>query len=274
MKKKFVFGTALTFALVGMTACSATNATTLAIPTYEASTMMQLSSTPPTTTQQNIAPNEYETTEVITTVQLPATLLDDVSSRSDAEQIAFWDEFWQNNPDVLTIEFYDENGVVTMALMVSRPTPAAPAADNVYINDLDEALALHRADNLAEPTYLPDGFAFVHAWFSNFACPISNPDSDFSGGQLFVVFGNGAQHLALEIRYHPEDGGFDVWTSCENLEELTINGRNAIVGEGGLSIQVTHNVRYTFMTGGFAGLEGSTLSNEELIRIAESISLR
>jgi len=161
-----------------------------------------------------------------------------------------------------------------MALMVSRPTSAAQAADNVYINDLDEALALHRAGNLAVPTYLPDGFDFVHAWFSNFFCPISNPDSEFAGGQLFVVFGNGAQHLTLEIRYHPEDGGFDTWTSCENLEELTINGRNAIVGDGGLSIQVSHNARYTFMTGAFAGLEGSTISDEELVRIAESISLR
>ena len=57
-------------------------------------------------------------------------------------------------------------------------------------------------------------------------------------------------------------------TSCENLEEITINGRNAIIGGGGLSVQVTPSVRYTFNTG-----VNTAISYEELIRVAESISV-
>jgi len=212
------------------------------------------------------AANEYESAETITHIQLPVSVMEEMTTESDAN--AFWEYIKQNYPDVHTIEFYDETGEVIWALVTEH---SMADVDNIYLNDLDEAIALHKADNLAMPTYLPDGFVFERAWFSNFSCPISDPNAEFAGGQLFVVYGDGEQNLTLEIRYHPEDGGFDIWTSCENLEEITISGRNAIVGDDGLSVQVTHNARYTFMTGPFAGAEGSTISPEELVKIAESI---
>ena len=276
MKKKSVLGTTLALVLVSgiMTACSTTNAAELPTSTYEASTIampntaMAQVAYSSSSVQPSTVASGHDSTEIITTVQLSESFMDEVVRKSDDEQSAFWDDFWQSHPNVDTIEVYDENGEVVWALVTNR---FMADADNVYLSDLDEALALHRADNLDMPSYLPEGFAFERAWFSNFACPISNPNAEFAGGQLFVVFSDGAQNLTLEIRYHPEDGGFDVWTSCENLEEITINGRNAIVGGGGLSVQVTHNARYTFMTGAFAGAEGSTISHEELVRIAQSI---
>ena len=193
-----------------------------------------------------------------------------MAEKSEEEQIAFWEDLRQNYPDVYNIDIYDENGEVTWSLVTQS---ANDMVDPINIYDLDEALALHRADGLTIPTYLPEGFVFERAWFSSFSCPILNPDTEFAGGQLFLAFGTGKQSLTFEIRYHPEEGGFDTWTACENLEELVINGRNAIVGEGGLSIQIGHDVRYTIMTWGFAGAEGSEISNDELIAIAESIAL-
>jgi len=280
MKKKSVLVTLLALVLTGgiMTACSAANAATQPTPIYETpaiamtnTAVAQLAHVPPATAPPDTAKYENESNksaEVITHMQLPASLVDDLARQSDDEQAAFWSDFWQNHPDVYTIEFYDENGVVIWALVTDR---SMAEVDNMYLYDLDEALILHRADNLVMPTYLPEGFAFERAWFSGFSCPISNPDAEFAGGQLFVVFSDGEQSLTLEIRYHPEYGGFDVWTSCENLEEMTINGRSAIIGDGGLSVQVTHNVRYTFMTWPFAGAGGSAISNDELVRIAESL---
>jgi len=276
MKKKFVLGSVLVLTLVGgaLAACSTDTADiteTLSAQSYEIPAIsnmdiMPLAYTPPTVPQRDVEEYEQNDTEIITHIQLPASLLD--SLQSEDEQIAFWEDFRQNYPDVYHIEFYDENGDITMALVTQS---AHDVSEPIIINDLYEALSLHRAANLTMPTYLPEGFVFEHAWFSSFSCPISNPDSDFTGGQLFVVFGDGEQSLTLEIRYHPEYGGFDTWTACENLEEIIINGRNAIVGDGGLSIQVTSNARYTFMTWAFAGDEGSTISNSQLIRIAESI---
>ena len=277
MKKKSVLGIVLVLVLVAgvMTACSTANATILPASTYETpniampnTAVVQLAHLSSAAIQSDLTMHENESAEIITHIQLPESLIDDLSKQSDDEQAAFWEEFWQKHPYVYTIEVYDENGVVIWALVTDR---SMVEVDNIYLNDLDEARGLHRADDIAMPTYLPEGFAFERAWFSNFSCPISNPNAEFAGGQLFVAFVNGAQNFTLEIRYHPEYGGFDVWTSCENLEEITISGRNAIVGGGGLSVQVTHNVRYTFMTGPFAGAEGSKISYEELVRIAESL---
>jgi len=277
MKKKSVLVTVLALALAGgvMTACSTANAAMQSTPIYEEAstitvpnvTVMQAAYTP-SVVPPEVTANVYESAEIITHIQLPASLMDDLVRQSDEAQTAFWEDFWQNHPDVYTIEFYDENGVVISALVTDR---SMVEVDHIYLDDLDEALKLHRADNLVIPAYLPEGFAFERAWFSNFSCPISNPDDEFVGGQLFAVFGDGEQNLTIEIRYHPEEGGFDVWTACENIEEITINGRNAIIGDGGLSVQVTHNARYTLMTWSFAGAEGSAISNHELVRIAESL---
>ena len=266
MKKKSILGTVLSLGLAGlmMTACSTANAATLETQLTNGTP----SAVTTVNAQSNIMPlaATQENTEVITHIQRPTSLLDELVSQSDDVQIAFWDNLRQNYPDVYTIEFYDEDGVIVTALVIESPDQAAAP---VIINNLDEALALHKVDNLAMPSWLPEGFAFEHAWYPYSFCPISNPDSDNPGLQLFVVFSDGEQNLTLEMRYHPEHGGFDGWS---NLSEITINGRNAVIGDGTLSVQVTHNARYTFMTESFAGAAGSTISHIELIKIAESIS--
>ena len=281
MKKKKILGTILTLALVGgvMTACSASNATAPLEYSYQPpmvsasdAVVEPMAYAPaviqPTTETQHAETQEQESpepAEIITHVQMPASFVEELEEKSVEGQMAFWDEFFQAHPDVYTIEFYDEDGVVIWALVTSHNMAEV---ENFYFDDLDEALSLHRVNNLAMPTYLPEGFAFDRAWFGNFFCPITNPDFEYAGGQLFVAFTNGEETLTLEIRNHPEYGGFDTWTSCENLEEIIINGRNAIVGGGGLSVQVTSNARYTFFTG-----RNSTISYEELIKIAESIAI-
>jgi len=272
MKKKFILGTALVLAVGALAACSTAYAGISEAPVFETVYIPTPAavSYEYTYEYEYVYEYEHESTEVVTHIQLSQLLLDELAEKSEDEQIAFWEDLRQNYPDVYTIEVYDENGEVTWSLVTQS---ANDIVDPIHIYDLDEAMALHRADGVTTPTYLPEGFVFERAWFSSFSCPILNPDAEFAGGQLFVVFGDGEQNLTLEVRYHPEEGGFDVWTACENLEELVINGRNAIVGEGGLSVQVGHNVRYSFMTWAFAGSEGSAICNDELIMIAESIAL-
>jgi len=275
MKMKAAVKTALALVLVGgmLTACTSVSAATITtsvseVPPatiYNANLAQPLSTAKSMRTTQPEEDTNYNA-EIITHVQLPTSLLEDLMAMDDDAQIAFWEDFRQNNPYVYHIEFVNEDGEVTVSLMTARATDIA---DPVYIFDLDEALALHKASNLTMPTYLPEGFIFERAWFSNFSCPLSNPDTDYTGGQLFVVFGDGEQSLTIEIRYHYEENGFDTWT-CD-FEEITINGQNAIVGGGGLSVQVTPTARYTFMTWPFADAPGSTICYDDLIKIAKSV---
>jgi len=125
--------------------------------------------------------------------------------------------------------------------------------DPLILTDLDEAIALFPGE-VVLPTYLPEGFVFERARFS--ICPINNPGA---GGQMMVTFSDGEQSFMLEVRRQHERYGFDVWGA---VEEITINGKNAIVGDGGLSIHTCPEVRNTFL---------GTLDNDTLIRMAESL---
>jgi len=140
--------------------------------------------------------------------------------------------------------------------------------DPITFTNLSEALAIFPgAETPMMPTYLPEGFVFERAQFT--ICPINNPDVAGAGGQLFVTFSNGEQDLTLEIRKHSEEWGFDMWAG--DLEAITINGRDALVGGGGLSVQGTSEIRHTFFTMPFWDGAGSNLGYDDLIRMAESL---
>jgi len=133
--------------------------------------------------------------------------------------------------------------------------------DPLVLDDLDEALALFPGDESpVMPTYLPEGFAFERARFS--ICPINN-DLEHAGGQLVVRFSNGEESFDLEIRRQHERYGWDIWGA---VEEITVNGVDAIIGGGGLSIHTSPEVRNTFLSWGSFILDDATL-----IRMAESL---
>ena len=132
--------------------------------------------------------------------------------------------------------------------------------DPLVLYDLDEALALFPGDERpVMPTYLPEGFAFERARFT--ICPINN-DLEHAGGQLMITFSNGEESFMLEVRRQHERYGFDIWGA---VEEITINGRDALVGSGGLSIHTSPEVRNTFLA------SSADLDDATLIRMAESL---
>jgi len=134
-------------------------------------------------------------------------------------------------------------------------------ADPLVLYDLDEALALFPGnESPVMPTYLPEGFEFERARFS--ICPINN-DLEQAGGQLIVRFGNGEESFDLEVRRQHERYGWDIWGA---VEEITVNGVDAIIGGGGLSIHTSPEVRNTFLSWGSFILDDATL-----IRMAESL---
>jgi len=141
--------------------------------------------------------------------------------------------------------------------------------DPLNLTDINEALALFAGDEVPMlPTYLPEGFVFENAQFP--VCPINNPDEIGVGGQLYLTYGNGEQGFTIEIRKHPEAWGFDTWAG--GLEEITINERDALIGDGALSVQGTSEIRHTFMTWPMrTGSAGSDLGDDVLIRMAESL---
>jgi hypothetical protein len=130
--------------------------------------------------------------------------------------------------------------------------------DPLNLTDLGEALALFPEEAIV-PTYLPEGFVFERAQFP--LSPITNPELDHAGGQLILTFGNGEETFMLEIRRQHERYGFDIWGL---VEEITINGQEAIIGSGGLSIHTSPEVRNTFFGWG-------VLDDDTLIRMAESL---
>jgi len=133
--------------------------------------------------------------------------------------------------------------------------------DPLVLYDLDEALALFPGDESpVMPTYLPEGFAFERARFS--ICPINN-DLEHAGGQLVIRFGNGENSFELEVRRQHERYGWDIWGA---VEEITVNGIDAIIGGGGLSIHTSPEVRNTFLS-----WSSFILDNDTLIRMAESL---
>ena len=137
--------------------------------------------------------------------------------------------------------------------------------DPLILTDLDEALGLFRGEETPMlPTYLPEGFVFESAKF--FVCPISNPEVEHAGTQLFLTFGDGEQDFSLVITNNPEEWGIAVWGA---VEEITINGRDALVGSGGLSVQATAYTKYHFSINMLSG--GSDLDYDTLIRMAESL---
>ena len=142
-------------------------------------------------------------------------------------------------------------------------------SDPLTLTDLDKALSLFPGPETPMlPTYLPEGFAFESARFS--ICPINNPDVEGAGGQLFLTYGDGEQGFTIEIRKHSEEWGFDIWSS--DIEEITINGRDAIIGDGALSVQASSGIRHTFMTWPMlTGSAGSDFGDDVLIRMAESL---
>jgi hypothetical protein len=140
--------------------------------------------------------------------------------------------------------------------------------DPLTLDDLDEALALFRGDETPMlPSYLPEGFSFQSARYN--ICPINNPEA--GGRQLFITYGDGTQDFTIEIRYHPEEWGFDAWGS--GLEEITINGHKALIGSGALSVQASSGIRHHFMTWPMlgSGEQGSGIGYDELVRMAESL---
>jgi hypothetical protein len=135
--------------------------------------------------------------------------------------------------------------------------------------NLAEALdVFNGAERPMTPAYLPDGFVFEEARFQ--ICPIKNPDIEWAGTHMYIKYGNGEQAFNIEIREHKEEWGFDVWSS--DLEEITINGRDALIGDGSLSLQATANTRYTFSKKWYFGdRQASDLSYDDLIEIAGSL---
>jgi len=133
--------------------------------------------------------------------------------------------------------------------------------DPLVLYDLDEALALFPGEESpVMPTYLPEGFAFERARFS--ICPINN-DLEHAGGQLVIRFSNGEDSFDLEVRRQHERYGWDIWGA---VEEITVNGVDAIIGDGGLSIHTSPEVRNTFFSWG-----SFRLDDDNLIRMAESL---
>ena len=136
--------------------------------------------------------------------------------------------------------------------------------DPLVLYDINEAVAHFRGEEVPMlPAYLPEGFVFAEAEFP--VCPINNPDVEWAGGQLFLRFTSADEAITLEIRNHSEEWGFDIWAT--GLEEATINGRDALIGGGGLSVQVTSNTRYTFLIQG----ETSSVLYDDLVKMAESL---
>jgi len=132
--------------------------------------------------------------------------------------------------------------------------------DPLILTSLSEAVALFAGDEVPMlPTYLPEGFTFERARFS--ICPVNNADIEYAGGQLMIFYSNGDESFILEIRKQHERYGFDYWGG--NLEEITINGRTALIGDGGLSVHTSSQIRNTFFN-------AHNIDDETLIRMAES----
>jgi len=131
--------------------------------------------------------------------------------------------------------------------------------------DLDEALSILAIDNPMIPAYLPEGFAFDHAFFRD--DPIKTPDHPTAAKELNIIYSFGQNILQFTIAerdgmvwdIEAERDGVD-WDI--DLEEIEVNGYHGLIGGNGLSLQVG-NTMYFFSS--------MSMSYEQLIEIARSL---
>lgn len=105
------------------------------------------------------------------------------------------------------------------------------------------------------PTYLPEGFKFLNGEFYE-------ENGELMKDAFSVYFTNDATEQSIYLSLVAIMDGSEGETSFNNIEEITINGNPAIIGDEGITWEYD-GVRYLMFT--------YELGREECIKIAESI---
>lgn len=173
----------------------------------------------------------------------------------------------KTSPDGYTISGIELTGTEMGRVVVEIDGEEQVMSDPIHFDNLGDALALFAgAETPAVPSFLPDGFEFVRAWMP--LNPITNPDLEWAGTQLYIMFGNASEEIVMEVRHNPEEWGLPIWGA---LDEITINGRQALVGDGAIAVQATEHTMYSILKIPFGGSLGSNMSYDTLIEIAKSL---
>jgi len=120
--------------------------------------------------------------------------------------------------------------------------------DELHFNSIEDGLELLQLENIALPTYLPDGFNF-----SRFTFPVNPNNHQYKLGTIssaqiaFVYFSNGNDTILLQLSYL---GGSRVAPSYEwGQQGVMINGNEAVLS-GSLSADEYSRLERTILTHG------------------------
>ena len=139
-----------------------------------------------------------------------------------------------------------------------------PAVSAVYggvlVEDLQEAQSYFFGDFLV-PSYLPEGYAYETVKFD-----VANEENvaakTDASKYMTMYFYNGKDRISINVRYLDETSGV-VIGGGKYYQEITINGRKAVLDAGGLSTQIG-DVMYWMAV-------GEEMDVQEVIRMVESM---
>ena len=127
--------------------------------------------------------------------------------------------------------------------------------DKLQVDNMEEALELLAIYNVLMPSYLPEGFVFEQVTFP--INPIIHPDAL---SHMLVDFSNGDENIRLQISQHDYQWGMSIFSS--NQVDILINGNIGAIADNMVAV-IIEDVLYL--------IDGSSLTQEELIMIAESL---
>lgn len=145
-------------------------------------------------------------------------------------------------------------------IMTDEEFQSTQLPEEVMFYDLKECKSYFICEALT-PGYLPEGYTFSKAGF--YGNPL-NDNALEKGADKFmnIYYSNDADEMVVSLRYIDDPNTFGRGVSTD-VEELNINGHDAILDKNRIDIQI-NDVLYTL-----SGNE--TLGRDELVKIAGSL---
>lgn len=116
------------------------------------------------------------------------------------------------------------------------------------------------ATDAAIPTHLPEGFELENAGF--FVSDLQELEKVGANYYMFYTFSNGIDAFSVQVRYMTGETGIFASVSL-NAEHITINGHEAVIDDGMVSILID-DVMYMFFGMG-------VVDTDELVKMAYSL---
>lgn len=156
--------------------------------------------------------------------------------------------------------YFDDNNVAQIVTVEKLNKMNNSNVKTVEFTDLLEGKSYFIAD-VFMPSYLPKGYSFSRiSYYSDSKATLRTEEG--SNKYMDVYYTNGKDTIYSQVRYMDETTAFEASTRQE-MQKIKINGRDAVIGENSLDIQIG-NVMYMFFA-------NENLTLDELTKMAESL---